>query len=346
MRFDRDCFGDALLAISSISIWVYAVDGAPLESTASWASPSQYLNRGTMSATEGLFPSIDRIEVDPAAIKGYTRESQFVGLAFNLLREAASYVCVAACTLGSEPTWNRDQAAVGGNMVRLYKLLSAFLDQTMQDRRETGDIISRLAYETIVNVRYMVAHFSPTLIDSYIRHSLRHERRLQDTIETNVADRGGEILPIEHRMLKSLDRAAKVAGVTLDTVDLKDKGPWGGKNLRQKAQEVGLDDAYFAVFGGMSHGVHGAWQDIYQSHLKTDGDGTFTPKLEWDQPRPQTQFLLALISLDAVHDFFGFIGGDAALDQVRDPLEDLRARVNIADEAHESYLVGKTWPEV
>lgn len=299
-----------------------------------------------MSATEGLFPSIDRIAVEPAAIKGYTRESQFVGLAFNLLREAASYVCVAACTLGSEPTWNREQAALGGNMVRLYKLLSAFLDQTMQDRRETSDILSRLAYETIVNVRYMVAHFSPALIDSYIRHSLRHERRLWDTIQTNLAARDREVLPIEQRMLNSLDRTAEDAGITLDSVDLKDKTPWGGKNLRQKAQDVGLDDAYLAVFSGMSHSVHGAWQDIYQFHLNTNGDGTFTPNLEWRRPRPQAQFFLALIALDAVHDFFRFIGGDAALDQVRDALEDLRTRVHIADEAHESYLVGKTWPEI
>ncbi|KGW22140.1 DUF5677 domain-containing protein [Burkholderia pseudomallei] len=299
-----------------------------------------------MDKIENPFPPIERIEVDPATIGGYTRESQFVELAFNLLREVASYVCIAACTLGPAPAWNRDQAAIGGNMVRLFKLLSAFLDQTVQDRPETSSIISRLAFETIVNVRYMVANFSPTLIDSYVRHSLRHERRLWDMVNANIAGRGGEVLPIEQRMLNSLDRAARVAGIALDSIDLKDKAPWGRKDLRQKAVEIGLDGAYEAVFGGMSHNVHGSWQDVYQFHLETDGDGLFRPKLEWGRLRPQALFALGVIALGAVHDFIRFIGGEGAVQLVRAALEDLTGRLRIADEAHEAYLAGKQWPEI
>ena len=191
-------------------------------------------------------------------------------LASELLREVASYVCVAACTLGQAPTWARDQAAVGGNMVRLYKLLSAFLDQTVQKRFETSTIISRLAFETIVNAQYLMANFSPELVDSFIGHSLRHERTLRDRIQANIQGRGGQVLPIEQRMLNSIDRAGRIAGVTLDSVDLKNRAPWGGKDLRQKAEAVGLEVAYLAVFGGMSHNVHGSWHDLYQFHLETD----------------------------------------------------------------------------
>ena len=85
-----------------------------------------------MTASQVPFPTIERVDVDPVAIAAYTREWDFMVLGSELLREVASYVCVAACTLGQAPTWARDQAAVGGNMVRLYKLLSAFLDQTVQ----------------------------------------------------------------------------------------------------------------------------------------------------------------------------------------------------------------------
>ena len=126
-----------------------------------------------MTASQGPFPVIDRVTVEPTAIAAYSREWDFMILASELLREATSYVCVAACTLGTAPAWTRDQAAVGGNMVRLSKLLSAFLDQIVQKRNETGTIISRLAFETIVNVRYLIANFSPEVINSFIRHSLR-----------------------------------------------------------------------------------------------------------------------------------------------------------------------------
>jgi hypothetical protein len=267
-------------------------------------------------------------------------------LASELLREVASYTCVAASTTGSKPVWDRDQAAVGGNMVRLFKILSAHLDQTVQRRLETSTIFSRLAFETIVSVRYLIAKFSTDLIDSYIRHSLRHERKLWDTITANVDGRGGNVQHIEQRMLNSLERAAHIAGITLESIDLKDRTPWGGKNLREKAKIVGLEPAYEAVFGGMSHNVHGAWQDLYQFHLQTDGDGTFTPKLDWGRPRPQPLFAIGLFAIDAVVDFLEFIGGEAATRHIREKLEDLRARINSADHAHETYLSGKAWPEI
>jgi hypothetical protein len=51
----------------------------------------------------------------------------------------------------------------------------------------------------------------------------------------------------------------------------------GGKHLRQRAEAVGWDEAYGAVFGGMSHNVHGNWQDLYAYHLDATEDGKFTP---------------------------------------------------------------------
>src|SRR5689334_18142168 len=99
-----------------------------------------------MATSEQHFPAVEKVTVDPVAIAAFTREWDFMVLASELLRETTSYVCVAACTLGPTPAWTRDQAAVGGNMVRLFKLLSAFLDQTVQKRYETSAILSRLAF--------------------------------------------------------------------------------------------------------------------------------------------------------------------------------------------------------
>jgi hypothetical protein len=299
-----------------------------------------------MTASKGPFPKIERVTVNPDAIAAFTREWDFMILASELLREVTSYVCVAACTMGSTPTWTRDLAAVGGNMVRLSKLLSAYLDQIVQKRCETSTILSRLAFETIVNARYLIANFGPELVDAFVRHSLRHERGLRDKIQANIQDRGGDILHIEQRMLKSIERAARLASVTLDSVDLKNRAPWGGKNLRQKAEAVGFGEAYLAVFGGMSHNVHGSWQDLYQFHMETDENGGFTPNLEWGRPRPQPLFALGHLALYAVADFLTFIGGETAMDQLRERLRDLGARIRSVDQAHETYLSNKTWPAI
>jgi hypothetical protein len=124
----------------------------------------------------------------------------------------------------------------------------------------------------------------------------------------------------------------------------KDNRHWGGKSLREKAKVVGLDSAYLGVFGAMSHNVHGAWQDAYQFHLKTDGAGGFTPNLEWGRPRPQVLFAIGVIVVEALRDFVDFIGGEAASSHFDDRLADLTCRLRTADQAHEAYLTSKQSP--
>ena len=114
---------------------------------------------------------------------------------------------IAACILGPDGTWSRDQAAIGGNMVRLHKLFSNLLDQTVQRRRETSFISARLVFETIVTVQFLIQEFSPELIESYVSHSLAHEKRLLNDINDNIKARDGLVLPIEDRMMKSIERA-------------------------------------------------------------------------------------------------------------------------------------------
>jgi hypothetical protein len=300
-----------------------------------------------MASANCEFPSINRVAVDTQEIAAFKSESAFLVLATNLMIEVASYVCIGA-SLSSHPNgWDRDQAVVGGNMVRLYKLMSAFLDQSNQDRAETVTIVSRLMFETIVSIRYLAANLSPALVDSYFRESLRHERRLLDEVQENIKNRNGITLPIEDRILKSIDRAAKTVGIALETVNVKDKPqPWGGKNLRDKAKAVGLDHAYSTMFGVMSRNVHGNWHDLDQFHLTSNSNGFFHPKMDWKRPRPQIFFALCTVTLDAVRDFVRFIGGEPLLDDFSADLNDLEERIAVADQGHEDYLSRKSWPAI
>jgi hypothetical protein len=291
-------------------------------------------------------PEIERVELDRDQIAKFAEEDDFGDLAVKLMVEITSYVCVAASTTGSKPAWDRDHAAVGGNMVRLYKLLHSVLDQTCQRRQETSFILARLVFETIVNIRYMIKEFSSKLIDAYVGYSFRHERKLRDTIQDNINARHGVVLPIEDRMLKSIDRSAAAAGISLDDVDFKQKGPWGGKNLFDKSEAVGLDQAYLAAFGGPSHSVHGNWHEIYGNHLNWDEKDGFTPNLDWHRPRPQLLLAICNLVIDALEGYFAFMGGESAAKTFADRFSDLRDRVFELNGAHEKYLSGKEWPNV
>jgi hypothetical protein len=202
-------------------------------------------------------PAVERVEVDLDKIAAFETEEEFTSLAVSLMVEVASYSCVAAATLGASRSWDRDRAAVGGNMVRLYKLLDSFLDQTCKRRGEITWILGRLIFETAVNIRYLIANFSKELIDSYVKQALRQERRLLDVVQANISERGS-MLPIEDRMLKSIDRAAR-------------------KNIYEKTNEVGLRDAYVAAFGGGSQSVHGNWNEVCSSQVRPGLPGVPAP---------------------------------------------------------------------
>ncbi len=291
-------------------------------------------------------PDIKKTKVDADEMTAFEREDDFTGLAVDLMIETGSWVCVAASTFGEKPVWDRDRAAIGGNMVRLYKLVHTVLDQTTQRRQESAFIFARLVFETLVNIRYMVQHFDPKLIDEYVKYSLRHERKLRDRVLSNVAARNGVMLPIEDRMLKSIERAATVAQVSLDDVDLDQKGPWGGKNLFDKAERVGLGETYLGAFAGPSHSVHGNWHEIYSNHVEWDGTGGFTPNLEWQHPRPQVLFALSTLITDTLAIYFEFMCGEQWEALFGEPLADLFDRIVSASNAHEAYLGGKQWPEI
>src|SRR5712671_4075241 len=84
-------------------------------------------------------------------------------------------------------------------------LISALLDQICQHRREITFIIARLAFECIVNLRYLVKFADDAgVCDSYVAYSLRQEKRLHDRINNEIVKNGGARSPVQTRMLNSI----------------------------------------------------------------------------------------------------------------------------------------------
>jgi hypothetical protein len=124
--------------------------------------------------------AISRLPIDTEKLKRFRSGDDFLELIVELLKEVLSYACVAASVLGSTDkevaAWDRDHAAVGGNMVRVYKLIHALFDQTCQKRGEVALLMMRLIFEGLVNIRFLIQQFSPEIIDSYVKYALQHEK--------------------------------------------------------------------------------------------------------------------------------------------------------------------------
>jgi hypothetical protein len=107
-----------------------------------------------------------------------------------------------------------------------------------------------------------------------------------------------------------------------------------------------MGDVYLGAFSGPSQSIHGSWGDIYSHCLLTEGDEMFSPNTKWGYPRPQLIIALANLSIFAVDDYFGFIGGPELQEAVQEYLRDFAARLRALDQAHERYLAPKEWPSV
>jgi hypothetical protein len=282
-----------------------------------------------------------RTKVNIEEIKKFDSEDQFMSLAVELFKEACQITALLSCTYrldqdGNPRKWTRNEAILGGLMVRTSKLQLALLDQICQKRLEIAFIIDRCLSESLINLKYLLQRDNDNLFDEYIEYSLREEKRLLKRIEENIAKRGHE-LPIESRMIDSIRQAFKTSSLTPEQVDETKWKPWGEK-IYERAKSIGMEDAYFALFSLPSHSVHGNWQDLISYHLKYE-KGEFSPKIQWSYPRPQLLFGAALLSADINKLFLNkTIEECPDKGQIDVLLDDIILRVRVADELHEQFL--------
>jgi hypothetical protein len=291
-----------------------------------------------------LLAQIDDIkttDVSAHRIAAFASEEDFNGLSVELLIEVGSYACVAGNLLPAGTNrWNRNQAILGGHIVRLYKLISALLDQTCQHRREIAFILARLAFECIVNLRYLIKFANDeSIFDSYIAYSLRHEKRLYERIQENISLRDGKELPVETRMIASITRTAKASGVRLEDLSVSRPKEWADKNFYQRTEALGLGELYLGSFGGPSASVHGGWMDLLGMQLIShDDDRSFTGRFSWSHPRPQIADTIALLATTGIKDYFNYLS-EGPTDILDEKLDGLFGRIQEAMRAHESFLI-------
>jgi hypothetical protein len=223
-------------------------------------------------------------------------------------------------------------------LVRLAKLLRWLLEEVGKERPELFFIALRATGESVVNFRYLVQNLSPELIESYIQQSLQTDLKLEQTIEKNIAERGGEVWPIERRMLRSIQRDVERSGISRDRVPEKRIRHFGGKSLRDKADAVGLGDLYPAVFGGPSRMVHGGWKDLTMHHLEWVGNDRFQPRHETWRPSIQPLHAVGIIVTEALEEFFDEFDSPE-VERLTGRATDLNKRLAMANELHEEFLV-------
>ena len=174
------------------------------------------------------------------------------------------------------------------------------------------------------------------MFDAYVESCLGPERELFERISANIADRGGEHLPIEDRMLSSLNRVCHASGKTIDQIDKK-RGQWG-VNFRERLKVLGKEDLYLSLQRVGSHSVHGTWVDLMLNHLDESASGMYRPKTK-KRPGARDLTPTAFLVLDSVSSYVQIYWagvGEASL--LSSTIADLQKRIREFEAIHEAFF--------
>lgn len=220
-------------------------------------------------------------------IKKFDEEFNFMDADVELLKQTIELLFLVVQDLYYEneqnpAKLNRDDAVLAGNLVRITKLSTSFLQNVCDHKLEICFILNRCLAETYINLRYLLEKDEPHVRKNFIKKSLLQEKELWESIIENIGKRNGDKLPIEERMQNSIKSSFEDSDFDLDEV--KRSHNW--KSVKNRASVVGNDQFYSIYYGMSSHSIHGNWQDILSNNLDRIEDG-FKVNLEWRMPRPQ-----------------------------------------------------------
>lgn len=198
---------------------------------------------------------------------------------------------------------NRDEAIMGGNLVRLTKLNTSLLQNVCQHKIEICFILNRCIYETQINILYFLKNGEENNYKNYVKNSLITEKEFFKNIEENIKKRNGEELPIEKNMKRSILDSFQISDFEID--ELNKSSNW--KNLKKRLEKINVNDnlaqTYNIFYGLSSHSIHGNWQDLVQHHINQDNGEFFTLNYDWNSPRPNLLYAVILFNLIICKEF-------------------------------------------
>jgi hypothetical protein len=178
-------------------------------------------DEGAQPLNEAAMPV--RHELDLAALR---TQDNYGHAAFELLREASALVVTLANAVPVRP-FGRDEAIRRGLVKRLALLGKSLFSDICHNSGYQQEVLAREIVEAAANYLYLAAEDgSGGRYDAYVLNTLAEEKASLAIVAAQVKERGGDPLPIEKRMRRSIERMASAAGFAYDDVPGKSKIDW------------------------------------------------------------------------------------------------------------------------
>jgi len=255
-------------------------------------------NEKTMNNLEKIFPKYSEKQIEK-----FADEDEYMDAYVELLKQTIQsfwqVVQLKYCDeFGKPMTIDKENAVLGGNIIRLLKLSTSYLQNICEGKSEICYIIGRSLAETAINLKYMLIEGEERVKRNYIKHSLITEKELWETIKLNITERSGNTLNIEKRMQKSIENSFDKSDFEIDDINRSSK--W--KSIKSRADVVAGEMFYSVFYGIGSHAVHGNWQDVLMNNLEKS-DNNFKLQFDWNIPKPQMLDGPIIFNLDLLQTF-------------------------------------------
>lgn len=169
---------------------------------------------------------------------------------------------------------------------------------------ETTAIVDRCIFESAIKIIWLCHDVSQEEFTRYLADGLKTELTFKAYIEGNITSRGGETLPIENRMLTSINNHITASGLTESEIKSSRKL----RDLAAMIDDLGFDRLlYIAGQKIGSHHVHGTWSSLlfhYLEERENDGDAlSFRPRADHCDTHINQYMFVPLIVLRAMADY-------------------------------------------
>lgn len=169
---------------------------------------------------------------------------------------------------------------------------------------ETTRLLDRSIIESAIIIQWLCHKDSDDCFHSYLADGIKSDLKLKDHIQQNIAERGGDALVIENRMLSSIQEC-------IDSTELSEKQVRQMKRLPDlwsMCRDVGLPVRFYIGTQRMgSHEVHGSWTSLRSHYLRQDEHGEYHLRDHNVRPHENQFMAIPIVILETLKGFMEYI---------------------------------------
>lgn len=247
-------------------------------------------------------------------VKQCTESKDFRPILFEWYKYVGIFCSVVACISQDSPAIRKvppiHYAILTGLLNRCSRLmLSNVRLSSTRKYGETTSLLDRSISETAVKVQWLCHKNNVESFVRYIADSLSQDLILKKQISENIANRNGNILEIEQRMLKSIDRYIELSELSEQDINNAKRLP----NFYSMCDDLKLGELFYTAIQRMgSHAVHGTWSELVANYLQNE-NGKFRPR-DHEIDTQDVQFIVVIrLVLGAMKYFLKYVISDISV---------------------------------